>query len=375
MTTPELPSTQLLETVDALWGVPLQPAGCEACKHIFLVPAARLGQACPDCARGKLAPQPAALRPEPPELILPFRVGGANLANIYANFTKGVWLACADFNSDSLTRRTTPLYWPMWLVDSDISGDWQAEMGYDYKVESSKEEYSSGSWRSRTQVETRIRWEPRLGTLARHYDNVSTPAVDHHQELMARLGGYHLEQVTAYQPNLVGSACMHAPDLQPNGAWPLAQSSLNKASAEECRQAANAQHVRNYAAHAQYNRLNWTQQLLPMYASYYSDDQGQPHLVYINGQTGSISGARIASQRKGWQVAGISAGIAVGIFILGLLCIALGMLLPPLVVLGAMLFAAAAGVGVFAIVPAVWPWQWNRGQQEVKITTRGKDEG
>ena len=29
----------------------------------------------------------------------------------------------------------------------------------------------------------------------------------------------------------------------------------------------------------------------------------------------------------------------------------------------------AIGLGLFAIVPAVWPWQWNRGQQEAQITS------
>jgi len=363
MTTPNLPTTQLIETVASLWNIPLQPAGCSQCKQIHLVPAARLGQVCPSCGRGTLTAQPILLRPEPPEMMLPFRIGGANLAAIYTNFVKGVWIACKDFTSESLLRRTTPVFWPMWLVDSDIAGDWQAEMGYDYQVESSKEYYASGAWRSRKEIETRIRWEPRLGQLARHYDNVASPALSSHTTLMARLGGYRFDQATAYKTELIGGASLHVPDLQPDNAWPYVQSNVNGAAAEECRQAAAAQHVRNFAAHASYDHLNWTQQLLPMYVSYYTDDAGEPHLVYINGQTGSISGARLASQRKGWQTAAICAALSLAMFLFGILLIAAGGVIPLLALLGVLLGCLSIGLGIFAIVPAVWPWQWNRRQQ------------
>jgi hypothetical protein len=113
---------------------------------------------------------------------------------------------------------------------------------------------------------------------------------------------------------------------------------------------------------ANYTDLNWTQLFLPLFVTYYTTDDGQRYPVYINGQSGAISGVRLASQRKGWQWAGILAGIAAGLVLLGLLSFAAAVLLPPLSILGGLLVFLAFLVAIAAVVPAIWPWQWNRKQ-------------
>ncbi|RPI28031.1 MAG: TFIIB-type zinc ribbon-containing protein, partial [Chloroflexota bacterium] len=302
MTTPDLPSISPVtevNTVKDLWGVAFQPAGCPACKQVFLIDPARLGLVCPACGQSKLEAQPALLRCETPELLAPFRVQRAAMAAALNAFVKDVWLRPVDFSPESLMQRLTPVYWPMWLVDSDVHGDWQGEAGYDYQVKSSRESYRSGQWQSDEVVETRVRWEPRLGQLRRHYDNISVPALSEHDALIRETGSYALDQAAAYKPDLVGQAALRVPDLQPTAAWPQAQSRLNRAASEDCARASGAQHTRNFTIQAQYEGLHWSQLMLPLYVSYYTDDQGQRRLVYINGQSGKVGGLRLASQRNG----------------------------------------------------------------------------
>jgi hypothetical protein len=369
MTAPVLPSTRVVESVEPLWGVPYQPAGCSHCKQIFLVPDSFIGRTCPDCGQGKLAVQPALLRPEAPEMLIPFQKKASDLQPILLSFTKDVWLRPDDFNPESMLQRLVQVYWPMWLVDSDVAGNWQAEVGFDYKVESAQESYSNSGWRSRNVIENRIRWEPRLGLIKRHYDNVATPASSDHQNRTNQIGIYRLDKAVPYQANQINASVLQVPDLQPESAWPSAQSNLNRMAANECQQACAAQHIRNYTIHASYDGLHWTQLLMPMFFTFYTDDAGLPHPVLINGQTGAIGGARFASQKKGWRWAGISVGIAAAFLIAALLCFALSVAVPPLAVLGLLLAIAAFAGFAFAVVPAVWPWQWNRKQQEHKITS------
>ena len=144
---------------------------------------------------------------------------------------------------------------------------------------------------------------------------------------------------------------------------------LDRGVARDCQQAAGGQHIRNFSARLEYEDLNWTQLLLPVYFSYYTDDDGVPHPVYINGQTGRVGGFRLASQRKGWKWAGITAAVALAVFLASLLSFALGALLPAAAVLGVALAVLALIIAAGAIVPAVWPWQWNRRQRESRITT------
>jgi hypothetical protein len=367
--TAQYPEIQIAESVETVWGVTLKVAGCLKCGQAFLVEESRLGQYCPHCAQGVLQPQPARLRPEPPELLIPFHKSRQDIHVILEKFVQPVWLRCPDFTVENLLQRITPVYWPMWLVDANLQGDWRAEVGYDYQVKSSQESYSTGGWHSRDVLETRVRWEPRLGYLDRHYDNVASPALNTHTSLARSLGSYRQQEAIPYQVDQITHAVLQVPDLQPENTWPLAQAQLESRAAADCQQAADGQHIRNFQINPTYNSLNWTQQLHPMYVSCYKDDEGQPHLVWINGQSGTIAGIRLASQKTGWKWAGILLAIALGLFSLSLGSFATSALLPPLSLVGILLIILAFASAVASIFPAVWPWQWNRQQGEHKIVT------
>ena len=364
-----LPETKVIEALETAWGSSLKPAGCRQCGQTFLVESKRIGQVCPNCAGSTLEPQPALLRSEPPELVIPFEKNRTEVQAILANFVKEVWLRPEDFNVERLLERVVPVYWPMWLVDSDVSGGWKAEIGYDYQVKSSQESYAAGGWHSRDVVETRVRWEPRLGQIDRHYDNIVAPALNEHKQLLEQTGAYRRSSAVPYEFEQIGHAVLRLPDLQPQNAWPMAQTGLQRAAAEECRQAASGQHERNFTIQATYGAQNWTQLLHPLFASYYSDDEGHTHSIYINGQNGTISGVRMASQRKGWIWGAILAAIAVGFFLLGLLGFALSPMLPALSVIGVLLEIMAFVLGVGSLVPVIYPWQWNRRQKERRVVS------
>ena len=353
-------NTQITESVEELWGISLQPAGCRKCGQAHLVDASQLGQVCPNCANGRLEPQPARLRTEPPELLLPYRKTQAEFRLALENFTKPVWLAADDFTIEKLLQRAMPVYWPMWLVDSNIVGAWQAEVGFDYQVKSSQETYVSSGWQTREVIETRQRWEPRTGQIARHYDNIQAPALTDHARLVGLVGEYQLNQAVPYDTGKIGKSVLRIPDLLPDSAWPLAQANLDRAAAAECQKAAAVKYIRNFSIKADYQERHWTQLLLPMLVSYYTDDDGKAHPVLINGQSGVVGGVRLASQRKGWKWAGITAGFAALILLVSLLFLVVGAVLLPLLAVGVVGVIIAVLLVFAAIVPAVWPWWWNR---------------
>jgi hypothetical protein len=366
MTTTGPYPSQLLNTIASVWLTSLQLAACPACKRQFLVQADGPGITCPRCVNNKLEPAHELLRPEGPELLVPFRFTSNNLRPTLEKFIKQVWLRPDDMETERMLERVVPLFWPIWLVDSDIRGNWQAENGYDYQVKSSKESYGSGGWRTSEVLETRIRWEPRCGQIQRHYDNVKVPALSDHQRLHGLVGAYQYEQAQPYQPDLLSGTLLWSPDVQPESAWAQAQARLDEAAARECLQAVGAEHVRGFNLQANYESRHWTQMLLPLYVTWYSDDQGQPHPIYLNGQSAVPGGMRFASQRNGWRLAGkLLAGAGVCLLIT-LLFALLGMLFPPSLVLSAILGIVALILAGAAIVPAAWPWWWNKGQVEKK---------
>ncbi len=158
-----------------------------------------------------------------------------------------------------------------------------------------------------------------------------------------------------------GRSVIEAPDLLPENAWPLAEPQAKKRAADLCANAAGAQHAK-FCPYCRLSGKNWTHLLLPMLTSYYLDDQGKPRVVIINGETKSIYGPRLASQKRGLRIAGIIAAIAGVLLAIALLSLILSSLLPSLRRVAAFVSVLGIGVGITAIIPAIWPWQWNRGQ-------------
>ncbi len=362
MTAPNIPSAEIISSDQIFWGSPLKPAGCPECKRVFLIPNPEISMTCPSCTKAQLAPQPAVMRPEPPELLIPFQKAANSLLPDFERFVKAVWLRPDDFNEKTLQKRCVPVFIPLWLVDAHLCGSWEAELGYDYQVKSSQDSYQGSKWVSHEVVEDRVRYEPRTGTLERHYDNAAVAATRDQQWIISLTGDYRYNESKRFDRSQIGAAILQVPELSPESAWPSARDRLERQAVEDCIKAAGAQHVRSSAVKLSYSDLNWTQMLLPLFATYYRDDDGNVHSILVNGQTGQMGGVRMASQRKGWKVAGISAGIGVALFLLALLFFALSTSLPALSGIGGFLAFISLCLGLFAIVPAVWPWQWNRKQ-------------
>jgi hypothetical protein len=362
--------TQIIPENKDIWNSGRQPAGCPNCGRVFLVQGSQIGMPCPLCHQALLSTQPARVRIAEPELMVPFGINQATLNTIYQNVVNSVWIKLENFQTETLLKRTIPVFWPMWLVDCEIDGHWQMETGFDYQVKSSKDFYANGQWQSRVQIEGRVRWEPRLGKIKSRVDNVTAPALEEHQNREQMTGTTPLNRSRAFDPSLLGGALIEVPDLPPEEAWKMAQPRVNEAAEQICTEAAGAQHSRNFSVTADYQNLNWTQFLLPMYVTYYEDDDGQPQFLVVNGMTGTVQGPRLGSREHGNRIAGIVAAVAGGLFVLALMGLLLTLVFPPVGVLAAILAVLGLGTGIGAIFPAVWPNQWNHKQTGPRLLER-----
>jgi hypothetical protein len=360
-------TTPIFDENQSLWTEGHHAAGCPHCGRVYIVQSNQPGQLCPLCRKATLEPQPVRMRAAEPERILPFRINEKNLNAIYTDAISRVWIKPEDFTPESLLRNTIPLFWPLWLVDSDVGGHWQMEAGFDYQVESSQEFYKSGQWQSRKQIEGRIRWEPRLGRMQTHVDNVSAPGLEEHQNRVQMTGNYPMEQSRPYSPGMESQALLEVPDFPPEDAWPLAQPAVDRATGDICLKATGAQHFRNFSIKAEYTNLNWTQFLLPLYATHYTDDKGEKQILIVNGVTGALKGPLMASAKRGARIAGIVGGVAGGLIGLALIGLLLTTIFPAASILAGILGFLGLLAGIGALIPLVQPGQWNHGQTGPRI--------
>lgn len=361
-TTPPEPTSSGSES----WGAALVAVVCEGCDWRFLAPENADLSRCPHCFQPGLKRIDAQLDQlpytQPPELCLPFTLSEAQLSQAIQNFAEGIPYPPQDLNPAALQKRLRRIYLPMWLVDAGVSATWKAEVGFNYQVVSHQDRYSGSGWTSQQVQEGRIRWEPRLGRLERRYANVAAPALEEHPALRARLGAFDLSSARQYQPADVQPAFVRLPDRPPQDAWSDAQLALQATAREECRRAARADHLRQFAWQPAYSDQHWTQLLLPVYAAFYLDDEQKAQSLLIHGQSGKTDGQRRASMQRATRSALVWLGAAALIFVLGLALAGASLILPPLLALGIIGLALGLATGLGAIVPLGRAWMFNRNQ-------------
>ena len=246
----------------------------------------------------------------------------------------------------------------MWLVDSQVQATWQAEVGFNYEAVSHRDSFDEkgGGWQSQQFTETRIRWEPRVGKLTRTYHNITAPALEEHFALRDKLGRYDLEVGQGYQPEFMDQALVRLPNRSPEDAWPDAVPALKAMASEECCRAAGADHMRQFRWTEAYPDQNWTLFLLPMYVTYYFDDDENPQPVLIHGQTGQLSGYKRPSMKQARRSALIIVAVAVVIFGLSLIIGLASLVVRSLFPVAGVGVGIALVVGMSALTPMVIVW-------------------
>ena len=350
------------------WQIDLDAVICEGCDWRFLFPKGQGNSLCPHCFEQNLVPltefSPELPYDRPPEMMVPFKVTAETIANYVRGFAGGIPFAPADLTSDNLQTRLQRIFLPMWLVDSDVQATWQAEAGFNYEAVTHQESFSDSTnrWVSNQITETRINWEPRVGRLTRHYANVPAPALEEHLKLIGRLGKFDLHSLQPYSAEAVAGAAVRLPDRPPTDAWPEAIPELQLSAATECQQACRSDHMRDFRWQPTYSNQHWTLLLLPMYVTYYLDDDQTPLPLLLNGETGQLSGRRQASMKRARRVSFIIAGVAVGIFLISLFIALAGFLLDSngLGILAGLGVLVAFAVGLASLYPLYRVWQFNR---------------
>lgn len=298
----------------AVWQLAHQIYDCDQCDAAFLQPATSKTVICPLCGGEKftrLSMDGNTLLLHTPELIVPFLDEDGRLIQALTQFRRSTLLPPSDLQVTHLKNRLQQVYFPMWLVDSHVQARWQAEAGFDYEAVSYGEQYIDNGWRSFEEKERRIRWEPRVGELRRMYHNVPAPALEEHHDIERLLGKYKLERQQPYEPHVVVNAQIRLPTRSPQDAWSDAQLAFQNTAGQECKEAAQAQHIRNFKWSPHYENKHWTHILLPMRVTYYLDDAGEKQMVYIQGQSGRVVGQRRASMKLALRISFIMVALAI----------------------------------------------------------------
>ncbi len=346
------------------------PAECSYCQRVFLIAPSHENLICPLCYYGALHAQPNYAFNIQPIQILPFKIAPEKLSLIYSNFISPVKYKPVSMNTEALLKNTQAMFWPYWAVGGDVNGSWQMDAGFDYQVESAKESYSVSGWQSEKKILTRIRWEERLGQISTYIDNIITPALQEHANRLQMAGNYSIKQAKGFKSTFTAEAIMQLPDVAPEDAWPSAIPTFEQKVAKICKIAADAQHFRKFSADVNFTNQNWGEVFLPLYTTFYTDDDGGVHIFVVNGETGAIEGPRVASPAQGGYVAGVIGAITGGLFFAALITFILSIKFPDIsFITGILAILSFIGL-IVALTVSGWPKRWNKMQTGPRIENK-----
>jgi hypothetical protein len=354
--------------IPAAWGRLMKLTVCENCDWQFIIQGGQPIPFCPHCyCQGlvEMSQETGQLIDlYEPELILPLGFQSTQIQQIFQTFADGNWFPPTDLSVKNLVSRTTLLFLPIWLVDSTVKATWKAEAGFNYQVLSHQDRYDDtrGGWSSQEITETRIRWEARVGQLQRIYQNHTSPALNEHSALMQKVGSFDLASANPYEdkalPEKGWSACL--PNRSTIDSWSDARLGLQASAADECQQACQADALRNFAWEPEFSAQKWTLLLVPVFSTFYKDDEGKPQALLVNGQSGKLWGVKRASIQRARKTSLLLLAAAVCIFLLGLFFSLAAVIFPPILVIGVIGFVLSLLVGLSALVPFVVVWKTNQ---------------
>ena len=331
--------------------VPYILHSCPACKREYFVPADFNGLSCPICQQAALIASPQRPQSTPIEHFAPITLLPEALHASLLSFCKGSAFPFPDFKPENMAQRLVLLYWPIWMTDADLDGEWDAVFGFDYNVESSREYMGNTGWSSQKVIKTRVKEDPRKGFFKRHYDNVLSPALQTHSVRVSQIGHYDMETSQVWDPAKTARSVIQNRTIPQEANEEFVRKQLASLAEADCRQAADAQHPKSFTYYGEFNKMNWTLAILPMFTTYYEDDKGKRYAVAINGQSGQAYGQRVASMKKAWLIAGILFAIA--------LVLSLVLYLSKVD-----FFVCAPGLIIFALIPIIRAVAWNRKEKD-----------
>jgi len=352
----------------AAWGRPVKLAVCEHCDWQFIIQGDQPLSYCPHCYHQNLVNLSKETGQQitlyEPELFLPLGLQSAQIQQILQTFAGGNWFPPTDLNVKNLVGRTTLLYLPIWLVDSAVKATWKAEAGFNYQVLSHQDRFddSRGGWSSQEVTETRVRWEARVGHLQRIYQNHTSPALHEHSALMQKVGSFDLASAKPYDrvelPENGWATCL--PDRSTTDSWTDALLGFQASATKECQQACHADTLRNFSWEPQFSDQKWTLLLVPVFSTFYVDDEGKPQALLVNGQSGKLWGVKRASIQRARKTSLLLLAAAVCIFLISLLFSLAAVIFPLFLAMGVIGFVLSLVVGLSVLVPFVVVWQTNR---------------
>jgi DNA-directed RNA polymerase subunit RPC12/RpoP len=330
------------------WGTARKQLACDHCGARTSLPPAQLTHTCPFCGSNRVLQQDAPQDQLRPRFLIPFRIEAQQCRQIARTWLGSSWMTPKALKENGDVVNFEGVYVPYWTFDARTRAPWRAQVGH--QVTERYYDHSSKSWKTRTK--TVWRWES--GEARQGFDDLLMVGTQRLSPvLLDRMSDFDTQALTPYDAAYLAGFMAQAYDVPLETAWEAGREVMREQTRQACRRQASTSQIRNFSMTLDFADESWRYVLVPVYVAAYRYG-GETYQVMVNGQTGTVAGQRPVDWTKVWLAAGamVAPGLLLGL--LGLLAAALGLVLPPSMVVGGGVLVVAFILlvigGVFAAI-------------------------
>jgi len=292
------------------WAASQQQLSCQRCGAVSLWPPGQKTLECPYCGSRQMIESSEMELLIDPQAIAIMQIEEKEAAHLVHEWFGRGWFAPDDLNKAAKKRILHPAYYPFWTFDGTLELHWSCEVN-----EGSSSRYQN--WVSRNGVECELFNDVLVSGLKRLKLND-----------LRKLGPYNLLDVVEFKPEYLAGWPALTYDQ------PLAKASLlarEQVVRDVRRNLSDRVMPGQQKRGLQTGGLNWSDMtfknvLLPLWIGTYHY-QGKEYKVYVNGQTGKVTGEKPRDILKAILIiSSVIASLLVVLAFFGLVGIKLGLL-------------------------------------------------
>jgi hypothetical protein len=272
-------SEQLLDTALPTerahrWAESQSRLTCEQCGMVIILPAGQTADTCPYCASNRFISSPTLMELVDPQLIGVFKIDPQKAGDSIKDWLNKGLLAPDNLAIQHAGLQLHPAYYPFWIFSGALEIPWF---------------YEDNTGSRRLPV-----WETRSGSHFEMFKNVLIPGLRKMPAAeIASVEPFNLDELVEFSPDFLAGWLALTYD------HPLADASLRareivikNVKSNLSNQVEPDHPKRNFGTGAgKWSGLTYKLALLPIYIGNYPF-QGKRYRLYVNGQTGKVSGKK-----------------------------------------------------------------------------------
>jgi ribosomal protein S27AE len=253
---------------------------CEQCGVVIILPPGQTADTCPYCGANRYITSPTLMELVDPQVISVFKIDPQK-----AEASLKAWLRKGLLAPDELARRQAglqlhPAYYPFWLFEGTLEVPWFCDV-------------NEGSSRL-------PQWEAHTGSQFEMFKEVLIPGIRKLSPVdIAGIEPFNLGELVEFSPDFLAGWVALTYDQPLADASLLAREKILKKVKLTLSSQVEPNHAkRNFSTGAgKWSGLTYKLALLPIYIGNYAF-QGKSFRIFINGQTGKVSGKKPVDNLK-----------------------------------------------------------------------------